>query len=296
MKSLCLSVRTMMVVLAVLAIATIAPANVWMDETFEGTSVFVQGNGVAGGVPGATLDPYAYDTLTSTVTTSPLIQTGAQSAAKAFEGAKSYKLESGQTLSAGTQYANPTNGSFQIFQFAINFDPIPSAGTVAVFRWNFDMDKNNPPTVDNSFYVKAVSDGTTVTLKAGEDVAHTVPTETTIGALSATNRWAFISVVVQKDEGSKSHGKIPLVGSLAQGVYFYNSSWTPSATIPLTGGSYTTFLSRNWSFQATGGAIYIDDLYWEGGMDGDAGNSKLHDFNLTGSNPPSGIRDWPQMK
>jgi len=279
-------------IVLITAIGGMACANVWMDERFENTPPLVQGNGnLATPIPFSTLDTYSHDALTSTVTGSPLTATGMQVSTKAFEGTKCYKLEAGQVLSVGTGYMNPTNGNFQVYQFAINVDPIPPMGNVAEFRWNFDMNSGAPPIADNSFFVKLESNGSAVQITGGEDVAHPTPVTGVLGTLTKTSSWAYISLIVQKDASPQSDSRPALAPAspYQQGCTFFNSSNTPALFIPLVGGSASTFASRDWSFHVTSGTIYVDDIYWDGALENDAANSDVRPLNTTGPNSAS---DW----
>lgn len=278
-----------------LALSGVAQANVWMDENFEGATVFVQGNGTPGGVPGATLDTYDSDgaVVAGKEVSTKLTTTGTVDSSKFYFGAKCYKLTTGQTLACTNGYDNPTNGNFQIFQFGVNVDPIPvAAGTVGTFRWNFDTDTGTPPDVDYSYYVKFVADGAgNVNIIAGEDVHNTpTPTETNIGQLTSASQWTYLSLVMQKDPAAKTDsrlsGKTP--ASFTQAMHFFNASDTEATSIAF-GGLGTGFNSKDWAFTVeTGNTLYIDTIYWDGGLDDDAANSNVHPFTL----PPASVTDW----
>jgi hypothetical protein len=50
-------------------------------------------------------------------------------------------------------------------------------------------------------------------------------------------------------------------------VHFFNSSSIEKLVIPFTGGSAAAFQARNWGFTVSSGTVYLDNLYWDGGMD-----------------------------
>lgn len=281
-----------------LALSGVAQANVWMDENFDGASVFVQGNGDLGGVAGATLDTFDNDAPPITAgmeVSAHLTTTGTVDATKFYSGTKSYKLTAGQTLACATGYKNPTNGNYQYFQFAVNVDPIPAAaGTVGTFRWNFDSDTGVAPDVDYSYYIKLVADGSgNVNIVAGEDVHNTpTPVETTIGQLTSASSWTYLTLQMQKDPsvGGMNDPRMGTTYKIVKGMHFYSP--TASTSIGFgEGGGYlgSAFNSKDWAFTVeTGNTIYIDDVYWDGGMD-DSGvytNSGLTQFN------PATVADW----
>lgn len=276
-----------------LGLASVASANIWMDEDFEGTPVLVQGaGGTAGPSPAnATLDTYSHDALGATVTASPLTQTGAKVTNKFFRGVASYKLLPAQVLSVGPAYSGTTNGNFQIFQFAANVDPIPAAGTVAEFRWNHDA----TTTETYSYFVRLVSTGTAVNIIAGEDLKNSPAVQQQIGTLSSVNDWKFISLVMQKAPAATTYTGNPVIaplGALVQGMHFFCSSNTEAYMVPFSGNG-TTYNSRIWTYAVTSGALYLDYAYWEGGMDGDGAAtaaSKVKPLNSAAA--PASVDAW----
>jgi hypothetical protein len=272
-----------------------------MDEKFEDTP-FTQGNGVAGGVPSAELDLYDADgTVPNTVTASPISHTGTISTTAAFEGSKSYTLTSGQTLSVGTNYQDPQNGNFQIFQFAVKVNPIPAAGTVGTFRWNHDYDSTTAAG-NNSFFVRLVSTGTSINVLGGEDVAHSgITTATaTLGNLPSTGSWAYITLLLNKDSVNHTDSRpnvaaaYPSPGGVPPGMHIFMSSNTAGQNVPLLNGAPGSFKGGSWAFTVNSGTMYLDDIYWDGGMDDDvSGNQKVRPFNKVAA--PSRVEDWQLM-
>jgi len=274
---------------------SISFANIWMDENFDGTSIFVQGDGGGTSVnpPDATLDVYSYNTLANQLS-SVLTHTGAKVTSKYFDGSACYQIEPGETLAVGTPYQDAGDGNFVIFQFGVNVDPIPSAGDVGIFRFNWDTDSTAGPSPDYSFYVKLVSTGSAVDIVAGEDVANSPASEATIGTLSSTSDWKFITMVMQNGNGSQTytHANLP-GGSLTQdeGVAFYCSSTTQGHFVAMSGNGLNK-TGLGWSFTVSSGTVYIDTVYWEGGMDGDNENEAINirPFDYDGST--ASVTNW----
>lgn len=265
---------------AILALSQAAHANVWMDEDFEGASAFVQGT---------TLDPYSTNSLANPVS-AVMTHTGSVSSSKSFQGLKGYELSTGETLAVAEPYQDQANGNFQTFQFAVNVDPIPAAGTVGTFRWNFDSDSTTGANIDHSYYVRMVSTGTTVNLIGGEDVANVVPVESTIGTLTSSSDWKYVTLLMQKDGAAHTDSRpTAATGSIAQGLHFFVSSYTQSSAIGFLGSAPTSFMSRSWSFTVNSGTVYLDNLYWDGGMEDD-GSHFPNAYNSTTS--PASVQDW----
>lgn len=283
-----LSIRILGAMLLV-ALCGTAQANVWLDEDFEGEEIFVQQDG---NVPGETgWDPHSEDELLFTVTnTTGYAETGSLATNKAFQGSASYRLQQGQTLTVGPEYQDPQNGNFQLFQFAINVDPIPAAGTVATFRWNQDMNSVDVQP-DHSFYVRLDSDGDTVTITGGEDLNNDPAVEAVLGTLDSTDDWAYITLLSQKDAADTPDSRFPFLGNVPQGMHFFNSSETPALSVGYEVTVEGAYAGRDWSFTVDSGTIYLDELYWDGGMDDDAVNSNPRPFDL-GSDVPDGPLDW----
>ncbi|MEO8376877.1 MAG: hypothetical protein ABI579_04335 [Candidatus Sumerlaeota bacterium] len=256
-------------------------ANVWMDEDFEGAAAFVQGT---------TLDPYSANANTAPVS-AVLTNTGAVVTSKSFQGLKSYELEPGETLAVGEPYQDQANGNFQSFQFAVNVDPIPAAGTVGTFRWNFDSNNGVAPTTEYSYYVRLVSTGTAVNVIAGEDVFNVVPSESTITTLTSNTDWKFITVLMQKDGVAHADSRTtgPTGVSINQGVHFFVQSNTESSAIGFLGSTPVDFKARDWSFTVNSGKVYLDNLYWDGGLEDNFTDSTRDPFVPA---PGSAVSGW----
>jgi hypothetical protein len=282
-------------------------SNVWIDENFDGTGptsppIWVQGDGGGSTVipSDATLDVYANGGIGGvTITLSPFVQTGAKVTSKFFDGAASYEMDPNEGVIVGPAIKNPSNGAFVILQFAVSVDSIPAAGDVAELRYNWDSNSATSPPIDYSYYIKLVSDGSKVDIKAGEDVKNVPASEATIGSLASSSDWKFITMVMQNNTGSASYAHANLPGgnlTQANGVAFYCSSTTQGhfvAQVDTTGKIY-----RGWGLSVkptTTAKVYLDTLYWEGGMDDTAfGTDKtqinLRTFDYAGSG--SSVNDW----
>ncbi len=293
------SFRLTLVLGMTVALGGMAQANIWMDENWE-DGPFTQGNGnLTTPIASSELDVYANtQPVANTVTASPLTNTGATVTTKAFDGAACYQLDPGNTLSVGQNVQDPRNGNFVIHQFAVNVDPIPAAGTVATYRYNWDTDDTAGASPDHSFFVRLDSTGTAVDVIAGEDVANSPATEATIGQLTSASDWVYITLVMQNGgtAASYSHANLPDGGftNLAPGVYIYASSTTPGITIPFATANGTVKTFMGWSFTVASGVLYVDDMYWEGGMDSESDGTALARRAIRPFNKgTSSVSDWP---
>ncbi len=287
------------------SLAVMSPANVWIDENFDGTGptsppIWVQGNG--GGatvVPAdATLDVYVNGGALGgiTITGSPLVQTGAKVISKFFDGTASYQMTTAQLVSVGRNVCNPKNGAFELLQVAVNFDPIPGAGAAGIIRFNWDTDDTAgvPLTPDYSFYVKFISTGSQVDIIAGEDLKNfSSPPEASIGTLTSNTQWKFITFVMVNNTppaATYTHAHLP-GGAITQneGMAFYCSSTTPGHFISMAGNTGNKhFEGISITSAAT---MFIDTLYLEGGLDSDntAPSINIRDFDYAGT---SSVNDW----
>jgi hypothetical protein len=252
----------------------IGSANVWMDENFDDSIAF----GPAGDGSGTLddgIDLYGANPLTAPLN---ITANGAITSTRAFTGANSYQIAAGQSVSAASPYQDQANGPLQYFQFAVNVDSLPVAGPIATFRWNWTMDSTA-----YSFYVSFVSTGSAIDVVAGEDVAgSTSAVIATIGA----NSWQYITVQVQKNPAAADDDRLGQTG-VTQGAYFYCSNATAGFSVPFTG---TSVVAADWSLSVVETSIYIDSVYWEGGMTGDStGNDNVRD-PATGAE--LSINDW----
>lgn len=298
MKAIKFFTRILAISMLALGLPLVASANIWIDETFE-DGPFTQGNGdELAPTPSSELDIYSSNALANTITASPLATTGSVVSSKAFEGGSSYQLDPGDVLSVGSNYQDPGNGNYVIFQFAVNVDPIPVAGEVGRFRINWDTDTGAGANPDHSFYVKLQSNGTTVDIVSGEDIANGVPPETTIGTLADANDWEYVTVIIQNHTAAATYTHAKLPGgslNLNPGAHFYSTSITPEATINFANVN-STKAGTGLGFAVTSGVVYIDDIYWEGGMDAETEVDALALVNIRPFDkdgpPPSSVNNW----
>lgn len=260
-------------IFAFVCLGGIGSANVWMDENFDDSIAFGPASDGSGALDDG-IDLYSYNTISNPLS---ITATGAISSARAFTGANSYQIAVGQSVSAAVPYQDQLNGPFQYFQFAVNIASVPTAGPIGTFRWNWTMD-----TTAYSFYVSFVSTGTAIDVVAGEDAAgSTSAVIATIGA----NSWQYITVQVQKNAGTQDDSRLGQIG-VTQGAHFYCSSSTAGFSVPFTG---STVGAGAWSINVVESSIYIDSVYWEGGMTGDSsGNDNIRDL-ATGA---MAVNDW----
>jgi len=231
-------------ILAILLFANFSFANVWMDENFDDGTAFDD------------VDVYSYNANTNPVN---LTANGTITTSRAFDGTYSYQLSAAQSVYVTQPYQDQKNGPFQYFQFAVSLGSIPSAGDVGIFRWNWTLD-----TLSYSFYVKFVSDGSIVNIVAGEDSVGS--TSATIGTITNTIDWKFITVQVQKNTAADNDTR-PEVNQtgVTHGAYFYVNSKTPGLSIPL-GTADVSDTAKDWSIIVSSGSLFLDTMYWEGGL------------------------------
>jgi hypothetical protein len=152
----------------------------------------------------------------------------------------------------------------QYLQFAVNVGEIPAAGTMAEFRWNWILGLTDPT---YSFYIEFVSNGSSVDLVAGEDSV--TSTSATIATLSNTTDWVYITIQLQKNNGTVDDddaGRNISQTGITRGAHFYASSTTEGFSVLVADGG-TVDESQDWSLSVTSGSLYIGDFYWEGGID-----------------------------
>lgn len=266
-------------------------ANVWIDEDFEDTPILSQGNGTAGS---GTVDPFDGDVL-NVQTTTLITATGARTTTKAFAGAASYQLSAGQTFAVADGYDGNEHGDWIYFQFAINVDPIPAAaGPIA--EWNYS---NTLDGTEHVFTISVDADGSGNAVINASAVADVTPLPasagSTIATLSSGSDWTFLTVQLGVGVTPQADPRDPAQPpARAAGAYFYASSFTPSVTIPFTGGGAKD--GNAWSLTvdgATTASVFIDDLYWEAGREdppsgpGGQANQYLKPFD-----PNSTVAEW----
>lgn len=246
-----------------------AMANVWIDEDFD--------DGVA--FNAEDIDTYSANPLANPLNVS---HSGAVTNVRAFNGTHSYVMTGGQGIAIIPPYQDQANGEFQYIQFAASLGSIPAAGTMATLRWNWDMNGT-----DYSFYLNFVSDGSKVDLYAGEDQAGANPAAL-VDSIPDTNTWKYLTLQLQKNQGNANDDRVGQTG-VSQGLRFYSSSLTPAVTLLLPNESSNN-TAKDWILDVTSGSLYIDNLYWEGGMTGAVENSSLRNFE-TGQ-IITNVQDW----
>ncbi|MCB9782397.1 MAG: DUF4185 domain-containing protein [Candidatus Omnitrophica bacterium] len=256
--------------LAVLLTTNFVQANIWIDEGFESTTAFGP----------ATLDTFDRFPPPEPPITISLAE-GTIDTSRSYEGDQSYRLSAGEAvlIEAG-QYDNPTNGPFQYLQFATSVGSIPPSGDLAELRWNWTINST-----DYSFFLKWISDGSSVDLIAGEDSV--IGVTETIGTISDTTPWMYITLQFQKNGTSETDSRTGQ--TLTQGMRIYVDSNVPALEIELPGVGAASDRGGELSWTVTQGQLFIDDLYWEGGMtNGDESSSNLRPFEGMGEMPLCG--------
>jgi hypothetical protein len=279
--------RILLAAALTLGLASMANANIWIDESFDDGSPWTQGAGPDTGATG--VDVFSNDALTSQLS-SVLTQTGSVLGTKNFNGTSCYRMQPGQTIAVGEPYMNQQNGNMCYLQYAVNVDPIPAAGDVGSVVWNVQRNVDANVLVW-SFTVKLVSTGSAVNIMAGE----TTGTLAQIGTLSSVNDWKFVTMRLHYGDGTTADPRpviIPSEQSKTPGMYFYCSGTTPALTVPITGAvGLNSKKVRTLAFTCASGAFNIDALYYDGGLEASdvIAHSRLRAFDYAGS---SGINDW----
>ena len=259
-------------------------ANIWIDEDFE--------DGVAFGPAGVDIDTYSFNAIANPLN---ITENGSLSSARAFEGSGSYQLTAGQSVVINEPFQDQANGPIQYLQFAVSVGQIPTTpGTFAELRWNWRLNIN----VDHSFFVRLDSDGSQVSIVAGEDLA--TSTSGVLETLTDTNTWTYITIQIQKNANAENDSRTEINQSgVAQGAYFYSSSSTPGVTVVPSGTPDSDGQSNDWSLTVSDGEVFIDDVYWEGGMT-DALDGSMSvppdtdNIRPLDKAPPVSVPDWNQ--
>jgi hypothetical protein len=294
---------SLLVILILGFCTSLGMANIWMDESFDESSAFIEGNGAGTAVSpaNATLDVFSYNAIVKPMN-ADLTSSGTKITSKKFDGVGCYELDASQTITVGPSYQDPANGNYMIFQFAVNVDPIPAAGQVGIFKFLWDTDSTAGASPDHRFYVKLTSDGTKVNIYAGEDLNHITPLESKIGELTTVTDWKFITMAMQNATGTLTYTTARVPGgalTMAEGVGFYCSSTTQASFIAFGSPNGTNKKGMGWEITATQ-KMFVDTIYFEGGMDNTAyidptglNAVNIKAFDYSGS---SGIDDWSIYK
>lgn len=251
------------VVISGLLLCSVVQANIWIDESFD--------DGVAFNADDLdTYAPYGIGGPNVSVT-----HTGSVSSAKALLGTHSYQLDAGESISVAEPYGQQGNGPFQYFQFGVHVDEIPSPGTMATFRWDWTFLSK-----DHSFFVNFVSTGVDVQIIAGEDIAGgTVSRSFLLDTIGDTATWKYLTIQVQKNIPDATEEQILGQVPLSQGAYFYCSSNSPQGVVPLYSEIDFGEKAHGWSLSVFTGRLFVDEIYWEGGLGYDE-NRNLRPLSL----------------
>jgi len=257
------------VVFVILFAAGFSSANVWLDEQFNDEVAFDD------------VDTYSYNALANPLN---VVDTGAIASDRAFDGTRSYVLSAGQSVYVTEPYQDQANGPFQYFQFAASVGSIPASGTMATFRWDFTLND-----IRHSFFIHFVGTGSAVNLIGGEDLAGgTVSRSFLIDTIPDTSTWKFLTVQIQKNGTAEDDSRLGQT-AVPQGAYFYSSSTSPAGNVPLYNAGTMNDKGHAWVIDVTSESLYLDNMYWEGGMTG-----ALDDDNLRAldTGVPTNVEDW----
>ncbi len=307
MKTSSTILRALVAAVFVAGLCTAASANVWINEDFDGDvgPVWSEGDGVPGGSGDGTVDWYDDGDAPTVPATLPLItHTGDVITTKSFNGTSCWQMTAGQGISVADGYKNQGNGNTIYFQFALNVDPIPAAaGPIA--RWEYNTTLGSA----YRFYLDIAANGTGgATVSAGQDLAAPTSGPTTIATLNSSADWVYLTVQLENDPSTTTNDPRSPVNPLTPGCRFYASSLSPAATVAIPGSVGKD--GNGWSITvnaATTAVVFIDDLYWDGAMEGDNVDnppqhqwlySDLQMFNKVpgGPNTRASVTDWPLIK
>lgn len=265
---------------AVFGLTSAASATVWIDEDFDDPAIFQSGDGI--NVVGA------FDIAPA------LTETGSRVVSPTFEGAGAYELNPGETVTIADGHDDDSSGDFINIQAAVSVDSIPAAGNVAKLTYTTNLDGT-----DYVFCVSLDSDGSEIDLISEAGDGTTTNTQTIQGAITAASTWEILTFQLMNGTAATADPRFPSAGTFAPGSYVYLSSATPVSTAITAGGG--TKESNGWDFTVNPGTtanVYIDNLYWDGGMENDAGNSTLRDVSDgMGIQPDmSSVKQWETVE
>lgn len=189
--------------LFVLAAASVSAGNIYVDETFEGASAFIDRNYPVTGeaspptattiaVKGANLR--AYDTDAANTLPKPIFaNTGTMVSTRHFQGAKSLQLASGQSLSVAPFIVGDGYGEFRFFQFAISATPetcnLPAGTKVGHYKSNWSTTTKN--TVQASMLLDFVVNSS----KSIDVVCRNTTSSVVATFQGGTGRWMLFSII-----------------------------------------------------------------------------------------------------
>jgi len=287
-----------------LLLVTKVPANIYLDETFEGTTAFVDQDWPVQGdvnihptpsivaVKGAYMRAYFVGSFDWRTPKPAINNTGTLTTARYFLGSKSLQLASGQSVSVPSSptYVGNANGEYRVIQFALSCTTetlaLP-AGTV-VGHFNYYWSVTTTDTVEATLTLNFRVDS------AGKLEMFCVNTSSVVATIDGgVGSWALVSLLTQirpGDIGTVSwNGYDPLTDTYRNpdaqeteidgGIHvFVNSNtealWVLDDQIGTGWGNDNSdtpaathdSVELGWELAATnGGTLFIDDLYWDGG-------------------------------
>ena len=89
---------------------------------------------------------------------------------------------------------------------------------------------------------------------------------TVIDTIPDTSAWKWITLQMQKNAGLVAEdASVPISGTFSQGMHFYSSSATSGLEF-LFNDALAIDTANDWVFDVTSGTLFIDNVYWEGGL------------------------------
>lgn len=261
---------------AVLALVVLgaqgASAHVFIEENFDDSLAFNRAP-----VPQVTdvnSDVDTFDDNKTTHTPSLVIaSTGTLTTDHSLSGDTSFCMGAGEGFAAVRNLDYPSTGSwngqttgpFQYVQMAVSVAEITAAAGTEVARLTYTWEDLEP----GNWIVTFESDGAGgVDVIAALDGVSTSTTE--IGHIDGGYaEWQMVTVQVQKNAGAAND---PMVGNgFTTGARFYCGSDTPGLFLPATsfvaaGPPVRNPKAMDMSFMVSHGKVFVDDVYWEGGM------------------------------
>ncbi|HOR29108.1 MAG TPA: hypothetical protein PLG73_13910, partial [Candidatus Sumerlaeota bacterium] len=161
---------------------------------------------------------------------------------------------------------SPESGPVQIFQMAVSLDQVPAAAGEKFAEWRVPWSRADDPgtpadeTLNYTFYMKFISDGANgVLVIAGQEGDNPTPA-TGIGRTTANEvKWIMLTFVYNRSGAPQED---PHLGTIPPGAHFYGSSVSSGLSFATEPGGGT-----GWpSFEVHDGVVYVDDVYWEGGL------------------------------
>lgn len=287
-------------------------ANIYIDETFEGASALVDQNWPVqdDNTTAPTPEIVAVKGIniraggTGSLTPKPTItSSGSIVSTRYFLGAKSYQLESGESVAlAPVDYNGKATGEVRLIQFAVSTDAASAALTSGTIIGHFKHDWSvvTAGTVETSAVFNFVANG-----NGGVDIICANNAATVATLAPGPGQWALLSFITQIRPDPPATGghtgtwqaqdpftlayKGPVTGTeptdfpvLNSGIHVYCNSKTETFLLlpdEIGAGwgndndgdnSVLNSAEISWEIKAlNGGTLFIDDLYWDAGYKGD---------------------------